>query len=58
MSCGHCEKTVGEALAAVPGVVRVVRVDRGAGEAVIEGEADIQALVQAVTAKGYDARPG
>jgi copper chaperone len=57
MTCGHCEKTVRDALAAVPGVTRVVRVDRNDAEATVEGDADVQALVEAVTAKGYDAKP-
>ena len=55
MSGGHCEATVTKALAAVPGVSRVVKVDRKAGEAVVEGEAKAAALVAAVVETGYEA---
>ena len=56
MTCGHCERAVEEALAAVAGVERVVRVSRDAGEAVVEGSPDPQALVRAVAEEGYNAR--
>lgn len=56
MTCGHCERAVEEALAAVPGVERVVSVSRGAGEAVVEGSAQPEALVRAVAEEGYEAR--
>jgi copper chaperone len=55
MTCGHCEKTVREALAAVPGVTAVVRVDRNDKEAIVEGDANVAALVDAVVEQGYDA---
>lgn len=55
MTCGHCEKTVREALAAVPGVTAVVRVDRNDKEAIVEGDANVAALVNAVVEQGYDA---
>ena len=37
LSCGHCERAVTQALAAVPGVDKVLRVDRVAGVAEVEG---------------------
>ena len=52
MSCGHCEQTVADALAAVEGVTDV-RVDRETDSATIEGDADESALVTAVEAAGY-----
>ena len=55
MTCGHCEAAVEEALAGVPGVTAVVKVDRVAGEAVVEGDAPAAALVAAVEEKGYEA---
>jgi copper chaperone len=55
MTCGHCEMAVKKALSKVPGVVRVVSVDRARGEAVVEGDADPGALVQAVVEEGYRA---
>ncbi len=55
LSCGHCERAVTQALAAVPGVDKVLRVDRVAGVAEVEGEADPQALVEAIREEGYQA---
>ena len=55
MTCGHCEKTVREALASVPGVSEVVRVDRTANEAVVEGSVEVSALLDAVNDKGFEA---
>ena len=55
MTCGHCEAAVRKALAAVPGVTEVVRVDRVSGEAEVEGAADAAALVAAVAEEGYQA---
>ncbi|ELY78521.1 heavy-metal-associated domain-containing protein [Natrinema pallidum] len=54
MSCEHCEQTVEEAIEAVSGVESVA-VDREAGRATVEGDADPQALVSAVDEAGYDA---
>lgn len=56
MSCGHCEAAVRDALAAVPGVDRVITVDRSAQEALVEGEVSAESLRQAVEALGYRAR--
>ena len=55
MTCDHCVRAVSEALAAVPGVSRVVEVNRERGEAVIEGSAALQDLVAAVEEEGYQA---
>lgn len=54
MTCGHCESAVQRALAAVPGVTRVVRVSREDNLAVVEGSADPAALLEAVRAEGYE----
>jgi len=58
MTCGHCERAVEKALAAVAGVTRVVEVDRERGLAVIEGTPDVAALVEAVREEGYEAEAG
>jgi copper chaperone len=55
MTCGHCEAAVRKALEAVPGVTRVVEVDRSRNLAVVEGDADASALVAAVVEEGYQA---
>jgi copper chaperone len=55
MTCMHCVAAVKKALEAVPGVERV-EVSLDAGRAEVEGEADPQALVEAVKAEGYTAR--
>ena len=52
MTCGHCEAAVRKALEAVPGVTRVVEVDRSRNLAVVEGDADTSALVAAVVEEG------
>jgi copper chaperone len=55
MTCGHCEMAVKKALSAVPGVERVVSVDRNREEVVVEGEPDVAALVSAIEQEGYAA---
>jgi copper chaperone len=55
MSCGHCRQAVERALAAVPGVDRVVEVSVDRGAARIEGNADPKALIAAVEDEGYKA---
>lgn len=55
MSCGHCEKAVQSALKSVPGV-QDVQVDLQGGRATVQGEADPQALIAAVTEEGYGAQ--
>lgn len=54
MSCGHCEKAVQNALKGVSGVENA-EVNLSAGTATVEGTADVQALIAAVTEEGYGA---
>jgi copper chaperone len=55
MTCGHCEQAVRQALAAVPGVTAVLAVDRSARRAVVEGEAELAALIAAIKDEGFQA---
>lgn len=55
MSCGHCEAGVKKALEAVAGVEKVIEVSKDKQQAVVEGTADLQALLQAVQDEGYTA---
>ncbi len=55
MSCGHCEAGVKKALEAVPGVEQVIEVSKDKQQAVVEGNADVNALIQAVQDEGYTA---
>jgi copper chaperone len=55
MTCGHCEQAVRKALAAVPGVTTVLEVDRFARRAVVEGEAELAALIAAIKDEGFQA---
>jgi copper chaperone len=57
MTCGHCEKAVDKALAALPGVSHVVKVSRDEERVVVEGDADVQTLVAAIEEEGYTAEP-
>lgn len=54
MSCEHCEQSVVEALKAVDGVENATA-DEEAARATVEGEADIDALIEAVESAGYEA---
>ncbi|GAB3672815.1 CopZ family metallochaperone [Halopiger thermotolerans] len=54
MSCEHCEQTVEDALEDVEGVTSV-SVDRETESATVEGDADVDALVDAVDDAGYEA---
>ena len=57
MSCGHCEKTVREAAAQVPGVSSVV-VDLQGGRATVSfdpGATTPAAIAAAITESGYEA---
>lgn len=54
MTCEHCEQTVEEALQGVSGVTDV-DVDREAERATVDGDADTDALVDAVEDAGYTA---
>ncbi|WP_019009394.1 CopZ family metallochaperone [Deinococcus aquatilis] len=55
MTCGHCQTAVTKALQSVPGVQNV-QVDLKTGKATVEGQADIPALLAAVTEEGYGAQ--
>lgn len=55
MSCDHCVRAVGKALAQVPGVERVVEVSLERGEAVVEGQPAVEQLLAAVAEEGYQA---
>lgn len=57
MNCEGCENTVEDALRGVPGV-ESASADRSDETATVEGDADEQALVQAVEEAGYEADPG
>lgn len=54
MTCEHCERAVTNALADVTGVDKVVSVNRGNDEAIVEGAADTEALLAAVREEGYE----
>jgi len=56
MSCEHCVSTVTDALAGVPGVDTVVEVSLDRNEAVVNGSATPQQLVDAITSKGFEAK--
>ncbi len=56
MTCGGCVQSVERALLRVPGVERAL-VDLSTGQAVIEGNASTEALVNAVQETGYEVRP-
>lgn len=54
MSCGHCQKAVTDALAALEGVTKV-EVDLEAGKAVVTHEGgSIDAMKEAVDEAGYE----
>lgn len=54
MSCGGCESTVEEALEGVSGVESATA-DRESDSATVEGDADVDTLVSAVSDAGYEA---
>lgn len=54
MTCEHCEQSVVEALEGVEGVTDATA-DRDAEQATVEGEADTDALIDAVQSAGYEA---
>jgi copper chaperone CopZ len=56
MTCGHCVQAVTRALQAVPGVT-AAQVDLAQHAARVTGDADPAALIRAVEAEGYEARP-
>lgn len=53
MRCGHCVATVSKAVQTLPGV-QTVSVDLGRGEVTVVGNADEQAVRQAITRAGYE----
>ncbi|MFC3832489.1 MULTISPECIES: CopZ family metallochaperone [Deinococcus] len=55
MTCGHCVKAVEGALRAIPGV-QAVTVDLAGGRATVQGDADRNAMLAAVTEEGYSAQ--
>ena len=57
MTCNHCVMHVKKALAAVPGVTGEVVVSLEKKLAVVNGSADVQALIAAVEEEGYTATP-
>lgn len=57
MSCNHCVMAVTKALGEVPGVDRVVEVSLERGEAIVEGDADLEQLLAAIRDEGYGAVP-
>lgn len=54
MTCDHCVEAVKGALERTPGVEKA-QVDFQAGQATVEGAADVQMMLQAVEAEGYRA---
>jgi copper chaperone len=54
MTCNHCVAAVKKALERVPGVEEA-QVSLDAGEALVSGDADRQALIDAVKSEGYSA---
>uniref|UniRef100_E6QS90 Putative Copper-exporting ATPase-fragment CopA n=1 Tax=mine drainage metagenome TaxID=410659 RepID=E6QS90_9ZZZZ len=54
MTCNHCVMSVTRTLQKVPGVENV-QVDLAEGEAVVRGNASVEAMVAAVKATGYGA---
>jgi copper chaperone len=57
MSCGHCVRSVQEALENVEGVTSA-DVSLGRNCAEVEHDADVAALVRAVEEEGYKAKVG
>ncbi len=57
VTCDHCVRAVTRALQAVPGVEGVPEVSLPKGEALVGGTPDTAAVIRAVEAEGYTARP-
>lgn len=56
MSCGHCVSTVSNALTAVSGVDKVIEVSLSRNEAIVEGSATQQQLIDTIISKGFEAK--
>lgn len=56
MNCPHCQAAVKKAIESVNGVGRV-DVNLSAGRATVEGESSPEAIIAAVRAAGFDAKP-
>jgi len=56
MMCNHCKANVEKGLATVPGVTQVT-VDLAKGTALVEGEADRQAIIDKIGELGYQYEP-
>ncbi|WP_068825509.1 heavy-metal-associated domain-containing protein [Pseudomonas sp. BMS12] len=54
MSCGHCVRAITRALQAGDPAAQV-QIDLGAGEVQVEGRQSLEALLQAIRDKGYEA---
>ena len=54
MTCGHCVMQVKKALSALPDV-KAVEVSLEPGEARVEGDVPVAAIIAAVEAEGYSA---
>lgn len=54
MSCGHCERTVEEAIEALAGVQKA-EADRDAKQVSVDGDISTGQLIAAVEDAGYDA---
>lgn len=55
MTCGHCAKTVTQAVEALPSVERAL-VDLDRGTVTVEGDADDVAIRRAIEGAGYEVR--
>ena len=52
MTCGHCEKAVTRALKQIDPLAEV-RIDRAAGQVVVQSHQAREVLAQAITEEGY-----
>ncbi len=53
MTCGHCERSVTEAVKSIDAKA-FVTIDRTAGTVAIESEASHESLAKAIAAEGYE----
>lgn len=52
MTCGHCERAVQQAIAAVDTQAQTT-IERASGKVVVQSQAPREALVQAIQEEGY-----